>query len=74
MPFSQTPYDLRTQAIMKTAFDDAWSTYCERAMSSNEDAEVIRAAMADLIASAVANGIRDPLRLKQIALGMRQPG
>ncbi len=69
------PHDPRMRSLMEAAFEDAWIDYLQEAMpSSREDAAVMRAAMADLISTAVTNGIRDRFELKQIALGIRQPG
>lgn len=73
MPFSQSPFDSKTVAPMLRVLDDAWSEHCRQngTFASATEAKVARLAMAELIESAVANGLTDPHRLKAVALGDR---
>jgi hypothetical protein len=67
---AQSIYDADTVALMGRTFDDAWSeTMATTLFPSTADETVTRIAMRQLIQSAITNGVRDPVRLKSIALG-----
>jgi hypothetical protein len=63
----QPSFDAHTLALMGRAFDEAWwQLHTQRILPLDDGAA--RSAMACAIMSAVANGERDPERLKTAAI------
>ena len=67
MPFRDAAYDRETISLMTSALDAAWEEAQSRGLTRTP-ADVARAMMASTILAAVANGERNPTRLKNLAL------
>jgi hypothetical protein len=67
MPFRNVSYDPKTVALMSAALDAAWNEAQQRQLTKTT-ADHARSKMASAILAAVAEGERDPIRLKNYAL------
>jgi len=56
-------FDPETVNILKRSLDDAWSR-----LTPDQQAQVSRSTLAERILKAAANGERDPIRLRTVAL------
>ena len=56
-------FDPETVEILKRSLDDAWSQ-----LTPDQRAQMSRSAMAERILKAAANGERDPIRLRTVAM------
>jgi hypothetical protein len=71
MLFAESTFDKDTIALMGRAFDDACKElWAASFFPTAADESGYKDVMAQLILGAVANGERDPERLKAIALGL----
>jgi hypothetical protein len=69
MMFAIAHYDPETLGVVTRAFDEAWIDIQVMLGAKPLNATVVRSALAKRIMIAVAEGERDPARLKWIALG-----
>ena len=67
MPFRDAAYDPDTIVLMTAALEAAWHEAQERRLTK-ATADHARGKMASAILAAVANGERDPMRLKNYAM------
>jgi hypothetical protein len=67
MPFKDAAYDPETMALMTSVLEAAWEEAQSRGLARTP-ADAARAMMASTILAAVANGKRNPTRLKNLAL------
>jgi hypothetical protein len=67
MPFSGASYDPETLALMSRILDDAFQEL-QSVKAKSALADVVRATMALRIMTAVADGEREPSKLKLLAL------
>ena len=67
MPFKDATYDPETIALMTSVLEAAWQEAQARDLAKAPD-DATRAMMASVILASVANGERDPLRLRNLAL------
>ena len=69
MEFPETNYDPSTHALLKRAFEEAWSDMQAMLITEPLDPTPIREALANRIITAANAGERDLKRLKLIAVG-----
>lgn len=69
MMFAIAHYDLETLGVAMRAFDEAWVDIQVMLGAKPLNATAVRSTLAKQIMIAVAEGERDPARLKWIALG-----
>jgi hypothetical protein len=67
MPFRDASYDPETMSLMTSVLEAAWHEAQERRLTT-VPADHVRSAMASALLVAVANGERQPMRLKNLAL------
>lgn len=70
MPFTQTPLDFETRAILARVFEDAWEQLrgIHPLAAQPQNARAAREELAKRISEAYENGEHDPQALKLIAL------
>ena len=68
--FPAASYDPDTLDALTRAFDEAWEDIQAMVGPRPLDAEAVRSVLARRILAAVADGERDPRRLKLIAMGI----
>jgi hypothetical protein len=73
MPFTNAAYEPVTIALMTAAFEEAWSEAQRRGLAL-VSADAARDLMATTILTAVDNGERHPMRLKELALNAVEVG
>lgn len=69
MPFSGTSYDPETLVLLESAFNEAWAEVQMACPSLHDEASArLRRLMALRIMNAADDGVRDPRRLKLLAI------